>query len=103
MNKVTINKKQLVKKLLVYKDKYISQNKFQKDGELVIYQEIENCKKAIKSLTLQLSLNPESTAAKYLISQIEELDNKIEELKLNFNSSFEKNYNFDFECSSIII
>lgn len=53
-----------------------------------IEKNIENHKNSIKNLTIQLSKIENSTASKYIINQIEELDNKILNLKLekeNFN------------------
>lgn len=42
--------------------------------------------KAIENLTMQLSLNTDSAAAKYIISHIEKLDQKATEIKANIDS-----------------
>lgn len=47
---------------------------------LSLKKELDETNKAIENLTMQLSLNSDSAAAKYIISQIEKLDQKVTEL-----------------------
>lgn len=51
-----------------------------------IESQIEKNKKSIENLTVQLTENQSSTASRYIIMQIEQLDNQINELKKKLSS-----------------
>ncbi|MGE5631584.1 MAG: recombinase family protein [Caulobacteraceae bacterium] len=63
------------------KSKTAKQDKIHSKKLQTFNKELEENEKAIENLTLQLSQNSNSTAAKYIISQIEKLDQKTSELK----------------------
>lgn len=70
-----------------------------------IEKDIENCKNSIKNLTLQLSTLKDSNASKYIISQIEELDNDLSNLiseKEKLNQSIEPSHLLNREVENIL-
>lgn len=56
-----------------------------------IENEIEKSNKSIQNLTIQLSENLNSTASKYIIQQIETLDKKINDFKIEINKYLNEN------------
>ncbi|MTI71432.1 MAG: recombinase family protein [Firmicutes bacterium] len=67
--------------LLNMKNRIITSSNDNSNKEKIL-NDIENYKKAINNLTLQLADNKESKASKYIVEKIEEFDLKIKELEL---------------------
>ncbi|MEJ8554844.1 recombinase family protein [Tepidibacter sp. Z1-5] len=78
---IRLREESLLKKL--NEDKQINSKlaKQQKSKENTLKKELKSYKDSINSLTLQLSYNPTSIAAKYIVNQIEEFDQKINKIK----------------------
>lgn len=77
------------------RDKTAKQDKAQSKKLQALNKEFEENEKAIENLTLQLSQNSNSTAAKYIISQIEKFDKNAADIKSSIDhlkGERERNY-----------
>ncbi|MBO8162049.1 MAG: recombinase family protein [Thermosipho sp. (in: Bacteria)] len=92
IKKINYKESDVYKHLYEMKEKLRRESSNQVSEKEMLEKELLEYKKAIKNLTLQLSQNKDSKAAKYIIEQIEEFDSKIIDIKTrleNLNESKE--------------
>ncbi|WFD11028.1 recombinase family protein [Tepidibacter hydrothermalis] len=88
---ISINQNRLYHKLNHHRQSINSIYNKNVDKKDDLEKELKLYEQNISNLTLQISQNQSSTASKYLINQIEEFDNKINEIKKELNDITEDN------------
>lgn len=74
--------KKILEKQLDIKKKLAESNSSKKTDKKQIESKIRDIEKSIENLTMQLATNSASSAAGYIIKQIEKLDNELKELRI---------------------
>ncbi|SHH24700.1 recombinase family protein [Clostridium grantii] len=89
MKKLALNKSIISKGFNESKEKLKKESSNASMDILSLEKRIKEKEKGIQNLTIQLSQNASSTAATYIIKQIETLDNELKQLKLQYESKEE--------------
>ncbi|KNF07584.1 putative DNA recombinase [Gottschalkia purinilytica] len=83
IRKLNLDYNKLLKSLLKKKDYIISLNDLYATKSSTLEKEVQKYERMIENLTLKLSETLDSKSSKYIISQIEALDKKINEVKIS--------------------
>lgn len=78
--------KELLEKQLDIKKKLNESTDSKKNDKKLLENKLKDTEKSIENLTMQLAANSSSTAATYIIKQIEKLDSELKELKNKIDS-----------------
>ncbi|MDP4174160.1 MAG: recombinase family protein [Bacteroidota bacterium] len=90
LKQLAVSKRTLEKQLDI-KKKLAEKSNNKKTDKKQIESKIKDLEKAIENLTMQLASNSSSTAAMYIIKQIEKLDNELKELRVKRDTIEEQN------------
>ena len=97
----SINEKDFVNKLKISKNEILSKDKLINNDIKTITDKIKHNESSIENLVKQLSLNTESVAAKFIISEIENLTKELDILKNSLNELSDAKIYIDNESINI--